>query len=305
MRDYSDTKIPFALKHDLLVGVEEVSSGLACDCVCPCCFGRLQARKGAKNAHHFSHDPSADERECRNAFETSIHLMAKQILLEGKTILLPALELKESGNDLSGKAHVVSELICEMVDQQFERVDVERTISDFRPDVIGFIDDLPVLIEIAVTHFVDSGKRKKIRKGGYRAIEIDLSKVTYTITKDQLKNLVIHRVSNKKWLSHESASRIRPRLKVQLEGRIREANKQIIKSRNRSKNPTSRRSKFRSMRPPDPASVPLSPPVEFDLRWMKCDKCSHLWKTEKSETPYSLLSIGCPVCGHQVSTARV
>ncbi|MEH6519291.1 MAG: hypothetical protein V7742_21650 [Halioglobus sp.] len=305
MRDYSDTKIPFALKRDLLVGVEEVSSGLACDCVCPCCFGRLQAKKGDKNAHHFSHDPSADERECRNAFETSIHLMAKQILLEEKRIRLPSLEPKVSGYDLSGKAYVVSELVCEKVDQQFERVDVERAVSDFRPDVIGFVDGLPLLIEIAVTHFVDPGKMKKIRKGGYRAIEVDLSKVADSITKDQLKDLVVHKESNKKWLSHESASGIKTRLKIQLEGRIREADKAFLKSRNRGKKTTSSRIKFRSIQPLVPASVPPSPPVEYDLRWIKCDKCSNLWKTSKSETPYSLRLIDCPRCGHQVSTARV
>jgi len=305
MKDNSDTKLPFGLKHNLLVGVEEVSSGLACDCICPRCFGRLQARKGDKNTHHFSHDPSADERECLNAFETSIHLMAKQILLEEKLIRLPSLELKESGNDLSGKTHVESELVCEKVSQLFERVDVEKKLSDFRPDVTGFVGDLPVVIEIAVTHFVDPEKRKKIQKGDYRAIEIDLSKVVHTISKEQLRDLVVYQESNKKWLSHESASRIRPRLKIQLESRIKEANRAIIKSRNRSKNRTFRPTKIRSMQPPVAASRPPSPPIEFDLRWIKCDECSHLWKTSKSDTPYSLLLIGCPRCGHKVSTARV
>jgi hypothetical protein len=304
MKNHSSTKIPFALKHGLLVGVEDVSSGLACDCVCPCCFGRVQARKGDKNAHHFSHDPSAEFHECKNAFETSVHLMAKQILLEEKHVCLPSLNLKESANDLAGNTHVVSELVCEKIDQQFERVEAERTVSDFRPDVIGFIDGLPVLIEIAVTHFVDLEKRNKIQKGGYRAIEIDLSNVAHSITKDQLKDLVIRKESNKKWLSHQSESRIRPRLKVELKDRIEEANTTILNTRTRGTQPPSRRLEFRPTQPKIPTSVPQHAPGEFDIRWIKCDACPDIWQTSKSKTPYSLSRIVCPICRHQVSPHR-
>jgi len=233
--------------------------------------------------------------------------MAKQILLEEKIVYLPPLELRESGTDLSGKRHIVSELVCAKVSQKLDRVELERTVSDFRPDVIGFIGDLPVFIEIAVTHFIGMEKIKKIRAGSYRSIEIDLSKVAYSTTKSQLKDLVVHEELNKKWLSHESASGIRPGLKIQLESRIREADRAYLESRNRGKKTSLRRPKFRSnlLQAPAPASRPLPSPTEFELRWFRCDVCHCTWKISKSEAPYSLLQIDCPNCGHQVSTVRI
>jgi hypothetical protein len=70
--DTSDNKIPFGLKNGILVSVSEVDSGLACGCVCPSCYKKLQAKKGKKVAHYFSHDPAEDTKECKSAFETAI-----------------------------------------------------------------------------------------------------------------------------------------------------------------------------------------------------------------------------------------
>ena len=35
--------------------VGEVESGIACECTCPACGGRLIAKKGTKMIHHFAH----------------------------------------------------------------------------------------------------------------------------------------------------------------------------------------------------------------------------------------------------------
>lgn len=70
--DASDNRIPFGLKNGILVGVSEVDSGLACDCICPSCHRKLQ---GKKVSHYFSHDPSEDTEICKSAFETAIWLI--------------------------------------------------------------------------------------------------------------------------------------------------------------------------------------------------------------------------------------
>ena len=96
MTALTEAQIPFGLKNGVMVQVSEVKSGLACDCVCPVCKRPIQARKGSKRAHHFSHDPSEETKTCEGAFETSVHLMAKQILSEDGFSITPELILKES-----------------------------------------------------------------------------------------------------------------------------------------------------------------------------------------------------------------
>ena len=103
MDELSKNKIPFGLRNGILVDVSEVESGLACNCVCPECKGKLQARKGFKVTHYFAHDPSSNVHNCRSAFETSVHLMAKQILSEEMYINFPNLFMKVENNDDDGE----------------------------------------------------------------------------------------------------------------------------------------------------------------------------------------------------------
>lgn len=79
--------IPFAYSkiHKKLVDVSEVPRGLSCNCICPSCGMRLQARQGEINEHHFSHYDKA-EIACLYSYWVSIKDMAKQILGEIKHI---------------------------------------------------------------------------------------------------------------------------------------------------------------------------------------------------------------------------
>lgn len=86
--------IPFAYSKDKeqLVDVHEVPRGLKCNCVCPSCGMRLEARQGEINIHHFSHHDKA-KIECAYSFWVSIRDMAKQILKELKYLYLPNIEV--------------------------------------------------------------------------------------------------------------------------------------------------------------------------------------------------------------------
>lgn len=63
------------MKDRVLVHIDSVESGLACGCVCPVCSAPLQARKGQKNIHHFSHNGDTN---CTP--ETVLHWIGKQFL---------------------------------------------------------------------------------------------------------------------------------------------------------------------------------------------------------------------------------
>ena len=73
-------------RHGRLWGVDEVSSGLACDCVCPHCQTPLIAKKGNRNRHHFAHYKKID---CDGSAETILHILGKQILSNASFLFIP------------------------------------------------------------------------------------------------------------------------------------------------------------------------------------------------------------------------
>lgn len=301
----SNNKIPFGLRDGVLVEVSEVKSGLACGCICPSCHGKLQANKGQKVSHYFSHDPSnatKTTKACESAFETSIHLMAKQILSEEGVSKFPKLSVTLTQKDKLGNSHEETCMVTEESLMKFSHVKLEQQLSVIRPDIIAYNSSTPYLIEIAVTHFVDTEKLKWIRANEMYAIEIDLSKVTYTTTKEALKQLIIESVANKKWLSNPEAHAKKSELKMKLDERVRVVNENIDKAKLKNKvashidvvvpqkkNVTSGYdSKTKNIKESDP-------------RWFLCEACRHVFKVALKDAPYTIKSIPCPECEHAIS----
>jgi len=83
-------KLRYAIKNSKLVSIDEVDKGLSCECTCPACGGTLVAKKGNIKIHHFSH---YNTEECIRCVETSLHLLAKELLMEEMSIKLPSLYL--------------------------------------------------------------------------------------------------------------------------------------------------------------------------------------------------------------------
>ena len=81
-----NTKLEYAIKDKTLVYISEVQNGIDCNCYCPSCGGKLVAKKGKKNSHHFSHYNSE---ECQSGYETSLHMAAKNIIFKRKEFIIP------------------------------------------------------------------------------------------------------------------------------------------------------------------------------------------------------------------------
>lgn len=79
------------------ISINQVSSGLACNCSCPGCGRRLVAKKGAVQAHHFAHYAEALQDACTSAGESALHRFAKDILAERREISLPSTILSDLG----------------------------------------------------------------------------------------------------------------------------------------------------------------------------------------------------------------
>ena len=186
------SKLTYGINKNELVHISKVVSGLNCNCVCPNpdCNGKLIARRGENNADHFAHYNLED---CGGAIESALHLLAKEIIRKSKIFKIPAL----IGTDLISKrkAH-----ITQARTMKIDNVDLEVNYGNVRPDVVLTLNGKLIFVEIAVTHFVDEEKLKKIRELNIPLIEIDLSHLRNGFNKKELQATLIDSDNYKKWL---------------------------------------------------------------------------------------------------------
>ena len=77
-------------------------------------------------------------------------------------------------------------------------------MSNFRPDLlVDLRGGQRMLIEIAVTSFVNEEKLARLKTAGFWALEIDLSRLLGSqeaIPSDAIRQEILHRVEHKKWV---------------------------------------------------------------------------------------------------------
>ena len=177
-------------QNDRLVHVDSVSNGLKCDCHCPACGQRLSARQGTKKSHSFAHY-SDNEVKCAYGYQTSLHLLAKEIISEGCDILLPPVFYDKKAFVFSKfdseDYRAIKEPIHEPYKLRADSVELEKKFDSFIPDIILHYKGKPLIVEIFVTHPVDDEKQERIRAAGVSAIEFDLSDVDREIYKESLR----------------------------------------------------------------------------------------------------------------------
>jgi hypothetical protein len=146
-----------------MVHIDEAANGLACDCVCLKCGGKLVGRHGDVRQHHFSHYLAIDGVGCT---ETALHKAAKEIIQQEKRLALP--------HQLEGMGLQLGDEVC------FESVSLEHRLgsgeagSEIVADAYGR-GSVDMVIEIAVHHRTGQDKAEKIRRLGLPAVEIDLA----------------------------------------------------------------------------------------------------------------------------------
>lgn len=176
-----------------LVTILEVARGLACTCTCVACGEVLIARQGTLNEHPFAH--YSNKVSCEVGRETLLHLYGKQVIREAMGLQIPHLpdHAPEFGNLSSW--------------WDFESVQEEVWLDNFRPDLVAHLrDGQRLLIEVAVTSFIDDEKRERINAAGLWALEIDLSCLLNgleAIPSEAIRQQILHRVECKQWVYPE------------------------------------------------------------------------------------------------------
>ena len=170
-------------ESNILVHVDNVANGAKCACHCPHCNEPLHAKNGGEQReHHFAH---ANGKECKGAYESALHLLAKEILQETGRIMLPK---SEDRNFPSGLVNIHN--------IEIERLDERYGI---KPDAEGILDNgKRLLIGFYVSHKVDSKKRQIIVDNNLKCIEID---VKYkALNKAELKKFLTNSDKGRKWI---------------------------------------------------------------------------------------------------------
>lgn len=301
---YSNNKIPFGLKDGNLVSVSEVPQGLACGCVCPECKRRLQANKGDVVAHYFSHDPSEETKSCESAFETAIHLMAKQLLSEDGSLSTPDLTVMLNRVDINGRNHEESVCVEAPGLRSFDRVDLEKRLEGIRPDIIAYIDDKPLLIEIAVTCFADRNKKRIISELGLPAIEIDLRNLSYSISKDELRNHLSGSKSKIRWLYNPCECIAKKHLSAKLDQKVSLVNA-AIRSEDRRAREKLKSTLLKNKKAKITEKKQQNTVKAYEVCTIFCKACRHIFKIPPQDAPCLKMSIPCPECNRPVSTESV
>lgn len=219
--------VPFGLSlvDGRIYSPAEVPSGKACQCICPGCKEPLIARhpRLSDRVSHFAHTPNTD---CATGVETAVHLAAKQLIEQEGAVFIPSLVAKLEIVDALKRPYKHEMVVDEGGLKPLPTVRLEARIQDFRPDIIGTMESgEDICIEVAVTHFVDSEKLKKIQQAGTPAVEFDLRGLR-DFTWESLKKALLEGSAPVKWLYHPEENRLQQIWKEWYEPILAEAEKE-------------------------------------------------------------------------------
>lgn len=212
-----------------LVFIDDVPNGKKCGCICSKCKDSLVAKNGGKkNVHHFSHSVDSN---CKG--ESLSHLKAKEIIMRKKYLWLPTVNENQK--------------------VKFDYVEDEILIGDsnYRADLICKTGNKSIIVEIVVTHDLDSDKSLFLKSHNVNTLIIDLSRSLrieeYNNLPDKFSDIVL-KTAHRYWFCNEKLQKLveeklqRERgkfdklLKVQLQNKQKKSNAQYRKMNNSLKN---------------------------------------------------------------------
>lgn len=229
-------KLPYGLRDGQLQHISQVATGLACGCTCPGCGALLVARNTAGNVKvaHFAHYKAE---ECSTGLQTALHYAAKDIIARHQQLRLPSASgyfrfteayrasftfdispYEDYLFESTGYNEEAGFIQSEYADASgyffqsrvipVDEVVLEKRAGDIIPDVLVRSGEKWLLVEVAVAHFVDAEKRKKIQALGLSAVEIDLSKTRRDVELAELEALIIESEKQKKWLNNPALEQV-------------------------------------------------------------------------------------------------
>ncbi len=208
------------------VRVQDVASGLACNCFCAKCGARFVAVRSNTKQWYFRHHNAED---CGRSFESAVHLMAKEVLVQNKCLTLPYLEVRPSPHLLKvGTKCEPQERLVNRKLMIFEHVEDEVWMEGRRPDIVMQKGGRKLLVEIFVTHDITQEKLRWIKEHDFPTIRIDLSWVGYEVNRHILEQClrdgyavgVTPRFNIVRWVHHPRLAAVQSRVNEEYLRRI-------------------------------------------------------------------------------------
>lgn len=214
--------------------------------VCCSCGSKLIPKKGNIVTHHFAH---YDNEECKYAQETALHQLCKTIFEKAKKsqqeFLLPSASVKYTYFDAQHRKQTEYKDYIDGKNSIFiiEDVEIEKRINDFQPDIVLTLKNKcsgsssKLLVEIAVTHFIDSKKKRKIINSGLSCIEIDMSSYKDTLVSfEKISTIILSESHNKSWIYNLKENKALQRFKKEVDKKVQnEKDQQTRDEKNRLK----------------------------------------------------------------------
>lgn len=199
-----ELRLPYGLKENELVTIDDVESGLKCNCVCPNCKQPLIAKKGEVKEHHFSHYKVSD---CGKAIETVTHRLSKGFIEKAKFFTTPPIYFPDTRVSIVEESQV-----------PIDDVKLESRLGFIVPDIIIVSGSKILIVEVRVTHGVDEQKAHKIRSLKLPAVEVFAGQLIkrlyyekkYFLDDTEYKRILIEESAYKLWINNPMAeSKIR------------------------------------------------------------------------------------------------
>ncbi|HCG7222289.1 TPA: hypothetical protein N2854_001539 [Vibrio parahaemolyticus] len=199
--------------------IRSVDNGLKCDCVCPECKTPLVANQGNVKRWHFSH---ASNTECKG--ESLIHRLAKQVILDAarsrKALLISSNGGTVYESDKDGIVHS-KEWYAPERQYHLQQAEAEAKLGSQIVDVLCHDKAGNALaVEIFYTHKKSDVDIEKSAKNSVEAIEIDVSKVSWDATYEQIEKAVLQN-ARRRVLHSPQADQAKATLVREIEERLR------------------------------------------------------------------------------------
>lgn len=170
----ASVRILYGIRNGEFVHVDDVESGLACECTCPKCHRPLVAKKGEHRAKHFAHE--ADEVSCNPTPESLVHSYAKQQVAKLQRLVLPGFDVHAQYQAIGGEIRELFWRHRPNYVLQPEGSEEESTrFEGVVPDVLFSTGRGWLAVEVYFRHAVPPEKLEKLLDIGLSTVELDLS----------------------------------------------------------------------------------------------------------------------------------
>lgn len=165
-----------------MVHVDTVPRGAQCNCICPYCHEKLNARHGEINSHGFAHQSNERKANLKICYMVTLYKLAEQIVQEKKRIHTPSYYGIFKENDI--------QFVDIKIDSRFER-------EDKQPDVIATTcEDNQYIIEFFFEYKIRH--KKAINYNNLSFLEVDLSNQNL----ESLEDFLLSSANDRTWVNN-------------------------------------------------------------------------------------------------------